>query len=354
MRKNEAAWLDKYGRWQIKVQKDGERRTFTNSTPGTKGKIACEKKADKWLESGVKNDNVRFKKAYGEFLDEVKLLTSTANYRQREYIGRVWLMPAVEHKKVNSIMPADWQKCINKAYKNGRAKKTLQNIRGCVTAFYKFCKKSGYEMQSPEDVTIPKGAPQIEKSILQPDQLKVLFSKGDNFYLYAFRFFVVTGLRRGELCGLKHSDIKDDVLHVRRSINGFNEITGGKNKNAQRYFVLSDHAKTILTAQKTMLKQLGIISPYIFPNKQGKATMPGYLFKNWQAFREAYGITCSLHELRHTFISINQADIPEQLLKRAVGHSKSMDTFGVYGHEVDGDMERVASTIDHTLTTLLE
>ena len=46
MRKNEAKWYDSAKRWQIKIQKDGERRTFFSSTKGTKGKIAAEKAAD--------------------------------------------------------------------------------------------------------------------------------------------------------------------------------------------------------------------------------------------------------------------------------------------------------------------
>lgn len=49
-RKNEASWIESRGRWQINVQSDGERRTFSSSIAGKKGKIAAEKKADAWLE----------------------------------------------------------------------------------------------------------------------------------------------------------------------------------------------------------------------------------------------------------------------------------------------------------------
>ena len=59
-RKNEAVWLEKYGRWQIKVQVEGERRTFTSKVPGRKGKIEAEKKADAWLATGTRNSNARF------------------------------------------------------------------------------------------------------------------------------------------------------------------------------------------------------------------------------------------------------------------------------------------------------
>ena len=50
---NTAIWLEKYQRWQIKVQKDGERKTFTCPVPGRKGQIECNGKADKWLMDGA-------------------------------------------------------------------------------------------------------------------------------------------------------------------------------------------------------------------------------------------------------------------------------------------------------------
>ena len=33
-------------------------------------------------------------------------------------------------------------------------------------------------------------------------------------------------------------------------------------------------------------------------------------------------------------------------MKSVVGHSSSMDTFGVYGHEIEGDRHRAAKIID--------
>ena len=48
-------------------------------------------------------------------------------------------------------------------------------------------------------------------------------------------------------------------------------------------------------------------------------------------------------------ISVAKSDMPEQLLKRIVGHGASMDTFGVYGNDVDGDLERAAVVLDGIL-----
>lgn len=44
-RTNTAQWLPNQKRWQIKVQKDGQRRTFTSAKPGRTGQREANRKA---------------------------------------------------------------------------------------------------------------------------------------------------------------------------------------------------------------------------------------------------------------------------------------------------------------------
>ena len=48
-----------------------------------------------------------------------------------------------------------------------------------------------------------------------------------------------------------------------------------------------------------------------------------------------------------------QDEMPENPLKRTVDHTKNMDTFGVYGHEVDGEAEKTAQIIDGVFNDLI-
>jgi hypothetical protein len=45
--------------------------------------------------------------------------------------------------------------------------------------------------------------------------------------------------------------------------------------------------------------------------------------------------------------------LPEGLVKSTAGHSKSMDTFGVYGHSVDGDLNLTATLLQNRFTNIL-
>lgn len=362
MRKTEAYWVESRQRWQIKVQSEGERKTFTSPTPGKKGKVEAEKKADKWLDFRT-NKDIRFGALWELYLEEIKSTTGTANYDKNEQLGRIWILPHVGRMKLSKITDEHWQKCVTAAAQQGRSKRTCGNIRTAIMAAYRFAKKGKYPLDEPEDIKIPTTAPVGERKILQPNDLKILFSEGcirhygkdkPCFHIHAWRFMVLTGLRRGEVAGLMRRDIKDDIVYVRRAVNEYGEETGGKTDAARRYFALSEMQAAELAEQLEMLKSKGIATKWVFPDTDGARCDPNSLYKHWLTYRKQHGITSSLHELRHTFISIAKADVPEQLLKQMVGHTNSMDTFGVYGHEVDGEMQRTAKILDDVFSKLLE
>lgn len=356
-RKSEAYWKEAKQIWQINVQSDGERKSFYSSKPGKKGKIEAEKKADKWIESKSSKD-MRFDRLWSDFLAHLergsKYGKKSENYIKHEQMGWLWLLPVIGSMRVSRITQSDWRDCVMQAYKAGKSKKTCTNIRASETAVYSFAVEKRMEIEQP-NVKIPKDAPIKQKTILQPDEIKLLFREDSIikygkpvqcFYIHAWRFIVATGLRRGELCGILNSHIDGNILHIDQSINRLGDTTPGKNDNARRYFVLSKHAMAILEDQRAMLKSKGIISPWAFPSLDGSASDPNAVYREWKIYRRQHDIHSSLHELRHTLISVAKADVPEELLKRVVGHSKNMDTFGVYGHDVNGELDRVANIFD--------
>ena len=350
-RTNEASWNEAKQRWYIKVQRDGVRKQFTSSKSGRKGKLEAEGKADDWLDS-MDESTVRFAAVWEEYLQHVKATTSSSNYAQRKSTGKTWLLPMFKNKVFSAITSKDWQQCITAAYKKGLSKKSLENLRGTITNLCKFARKARIIRELPFDLEIPRGAATYERKILLTSDLQKLFSidtiKGKPvFYIHAWRFAVLTGVRPGECYGLKWTDIKDDLIHLQRAINTRGEQTAGKNDNAQRTLFISSHVRRVLDAQREMLRTCGIVSPWVFPSQEGKATMQRVPYRQWRRYKEAHGLSdCTPYEMRHTMISMAKADVPPELLKQMVGHSQAMDTFGVYGHEVEGERERAAGLLD--------
>lgn len=360
---SEAIWIESKSYWQVKVQRDGVRKAFTSSIKGRKGKHAAEAKADVWLESGT--TDMRLDEAWAQFLAYHKDHNGTSNYENIEINGRLRILPLLRLKKLSKITPVMWQQCLDEAAAAGLSRRSCLNIRQSITAFITFARRNRWTVETliPGDLQVPNSAaPTKQKNILQPEDLKILFSVDTCtrwnriepvHYIYAFRFLTVTGLRRGELCGLKREDVRNGILTISRSINSYNEVTSGKNDNARRVIVLPKIAQNILDEQRLMLRREGIISPWLFPDEDGDCTDPKIFYERWDRYRKQHGISSTLHELRHTFVSANKADMPLELLKSIVGHSVSMDTIGVYGHEVDGEKLRAAGIVDDVFDRLL-
>lgn len=369
-RKNEAAWKESRQMWQINVQKDGERKSFYSSKPGKKGKIEAEKKADAWLKSGVATSALRLGKAWDEFLERERSLNgeTSTGYEHAEYFGRLYVKPLLEHKRISAITPQDWQECIDYAYKHGKggqglSQKTLQDMRACLTRFWKFLKKRRIQFDTPDEpLEIPRHARKSERTAVQPENFRKVFEV-DGFevrgryykshYIYLWRFLLITGMRPGEAIGLRREDIKGDRVTIRHSINVHDEITDGKNENSRRSFLLSDVAKQILGDQKAYMKQQGIVSPWVFPATDGGPAAEPSVYRAWRSYCEKTGIPkISLYEMRHTFAS-NNYDMPEPLIKALMGHSTSMDTWGQYGHKLDGQDEAALDYVNRKLEILL-
>ena len=350
---NTASWIESRQRWQIKVQKDGVRKTFVSSKPGRVGQREANKKADEWLDDGIETSNIYVKDLYAEYLQDILDRTSRVYAVDEESRGRIHILPAIGHKKISAVTEYDLQKIINSAYKKGLSKKTLQNIRGTIMSFLKFCRKKRVTTLMPEDLVIPKKATKQEKQILQPNEIATLFNVDTTIYrnkrvfdesINAYRLLVATGMRPGELLGLKWDDITDNFIHIRRSINVHGEVTDGKTVNAQRDIYITDLLSQILTAQEKLS-----ITDFVFDS------IPCHtLYGRWQRYCKSNNITpISLYETRHTFISINK-NMPLGQLKPLVGHSAAMDTIKTYGHVVNGEEQAAAIAAENNLLEIIK
>lgn len=354
---NSAVWMEKYNRWQIKVQKDNERKTFYSSKPGRAGLRECNKKADAWLDDNIHTARLSTEKLLDEFLSGIQLRSSLSNYEKEKYFVDSFIRPVIGKKKPDKLTEQDLQDIINKAYNrpDGKtlSKKTLLCLKSTVVNFAKFLRRKKAAVIFYDDLTIPAGAKTKQKRILQPHDLIKLFRKETvlyngkeifDDYIYAYRFAILTGLRPGELIGLKPEDIHGTAIYIQRAVNIHGEITTGKNDNAIRKVNLTPLAYETLQSQLRLYPD----AEYVF-NIKSQST----LRHRWEKYCEYNDVSyISLYEMRHTFVSIAK-QLPEGMVKPIVGHSKTMDTFGVYGHELNGEDRKTSKELNALFFNLL-
>lgn len=373
-RTNTAVWLPNQQRWQIKVQKNGVRKTFTSAKPGRTGQREANRKADAWLDEGITSTTKRCADVWAEFMISVKATAGSSYIDQVEKFGRNYILPVIGQRRIGDLNTGMLQDVLNRSYKEGSmnpdstrksrgnlSKKTLQGIRGVEMAFVKWARQHKYTALRPEDesLTVPKGARNKGRKILQPDALRVLLStdtrivrgkvvRDDN--IHAYRLAVMTGLRPGELLGLRVGDVEGNRLHLARAINRLNEETTGKNENAIRTVVLHPLAAAELRAQlqqRTCEEERPLLHDdpvFLLDNEQS-------LYNYWRFYQCCNGIDppISLYELRHTFVSMVEDAVSPAQLRRMVGHSKNMDTYGWYSHAVSGRDDATAQTVSGVL-----
>lgn len=358
-RKNEAIWLSSENRWLLQIQIDGKRKKFYSSVKGKRGKIQAEKKADEWLERETFSENVKVGEVFCDFINDMK--EQDMHYQQYESIGNIWILPSIGRKRFINLVDADFQNILNSAYKKGLAKKSIQNIRGCITRFLKYARQHGNTKLRPE-LEVNKKAPSLGKRALDDEEIKKFFTCKytrrknnvvEDWYNFMYQFAIATGLRPSELCGLQFDDIDGEYITIRRGINARGEITSGKNENARRTFKMNSVALSVLKSQIDMLDDYRLVLTWVFPQEDGRPTSEQIYYRRFKAFCKYNGIeNITPYEMRHTYVSINK-EMPDELLKMQVGHSTAMPTREQYSHERNGDTERAAEFSSVALEKIL-
>ena len=344
-------WIEKERRWSMRVSISGHIHRFTSSRPGQAGKREVLRKYREFTD-GRGTSPILVSDAWDQFLEHViELNGKTDAWINLDKYGRNYILPRIGKKIIQNVTLLDLQEIITRArpvadHKTQLSKKTLINLRAAINQFVKFCIAAEYMDPLRGELMIPKNAPSKEKVILQPDDIRRLFSgPPDDWYINVFRFGCVTGLRTGEILGIRTEDIENGILYVRRSINVRNEITTGKTDNARRMIYLNKIARSIIDQNVERNRRLK--TPWVFCAKSGGPLSQSSLRNAWIRIAEDRGLPGSVYTLRHTFISMMKNSIPESTLKRIVGHSESMRTIGgVYDHLTAGELENGARIID--------
>lgn len=201
-----------------------------------------------------------------------------------------------------------------------------------------------------EAVTPPKVVSQAKK-ILNHDQLDTFKAavKQDWIWRDFFLTELTTGLRRGELCGLKWSDFDEEAgtLNVCRTIHA--RKGGGVEEGTTKTYA---GTRTILlpssTAQLLRERKKSALTEWIFPDLlcPEKPVSPGSAYRRLKGLLEEAGLPdLRFHDLRHTFATHALASgVDAKTLSGILGHTKASFTLDTYTH-MTGDMHRNAAEI---------
>lgn len=339
-------------RWRIRVMVEGRTHSFSSSVPGAKGRKEVMRKYNDWLYNEASGEKT-FGRVADEYLEDLEARNgkTSGSYIQSECYIRLYLRPALASRKMCKLTLRDYQSVINGACgASGKplSHKTLSNIRAILMGIIKFG-YADYQCELPRgELYIPKGHLRKEKEILQKKDIVQLFEHSELWYWRAFCFMTITGLRPSECLGIQIGDIEQDCVRIRRAVNSRNYITDGKNKNARRTVPIGATARAILNEVIERNEKLNLRTEWVFCAVDGSHGNQCTMRNQWSRLKAERDLPGTLYSFRHTFVSMMKDQLSESAIKEYIGHSESMDTYGTYSHEIDGQHRKTAEIIDLT------
>lgn len=246
------------------------------------------------------------------------------NYRERYNRN---IKPIIGNKLLRDVNSIHCQQIFNKMDDEGYRKSTIYQTRIALYNMLQYAFDNDVIRKNPctRSVISDIGKESVKKEALTIESQKRFLKYASGMsYEYQYRFILQTGLRTGELTGLKWEDIdfKNKTLTVSRSLE-YRHSTGEwregqpKSKSGYRTIPLTDEAIYILNKQKEKNAHLKFVE---------------------------------MHVLRHTFATrCIEAGMMPKTLQTILGHSNIGITMNLYVHTTDDqkkiEIEKVAKAL---------
>ena len=244
-----------------------------------------------------------------------------------------------------------------KGQPKGLSAKTVRNIHQILSSALKLAQEQRLIHSNPaEGCALPRVEHQ-EMKTLTTVQLASFFREARESGVFELYYLeLATGLRRGELLGLKWEDVdlaRGD-LRVRRQVSRINgEVVEAplKTKNAYRTLPLAEDTVGVLKEQR---KKVGN-SPWVFPSPSGGPISPDSVLHMLHRVLKRAGLPkVRFHDLRHTFATLAlQNGVDVKTVSGMLGHFSAGFTLDTYAHITSAAQRQAAQTMGSVLSETL-
>jgi len=357
----------KDGRWEAKYTVYTAEGPKRRALYGKTRKVAADKLARALADrtSGHTFDTENM--TVGEYLDRWlndsdKGSVRTSTYERHEQIVRLHLKPALGRLKLSKLTPAHVQGLYRDKLDSGLSPATVQKIHTVLhKALTQALKWNMIPRNAADAVKVPRPVPE-EMHPLSPDEARNLIeaARGDKLeapYILA----VHTGMRQGELLGLKWEDVdlNEGVIHIRRTVvrsGGRISLGEPKTKGSRRPVHLTGAAvealKAHLERQLEDIERLGDLyrdHGLVFTSEVGTLINPSNLRRrSFAPLLQRAGLPrIRFHDLRHTCAKLLLSrNVHPKYVQELLGHATVAITLDTYSHVIRGMGDHTARAME--------
>ena len=357
----------KDGRWECRfiVGKDENGKWIRkNAIARTHKEIVDKLQALKEQYKGIvitSTENITVAEWLNRWLDEYK----KPFIRPNTYIGYKeavkQIVAKIGNRQLDRLRTEEIQKMYNELREDGRS--IHRNARGRELSA-NYVRKIHMVLQSALEYAVndrmissnPASATKLpkiekkEKKVMLDEEVERFIEEIDKMPYWRDLFYLelMTGLRRGEICGLTWEDLDENnaTLKIERTIDykqGELVIGEPKTEDGKRVIILPSSAFEMLTQRKSTS-----LSKWVFPKSTdpSKPVAPGYAYQKLQDILQKAGIgKMRFHDLRHTFAThAAKNGVDPKTLAGLLGHTNASFTLDTYTH-VTSDMQKTAAKV---------
>lgn len=354
----------------------GRRRQFWRSVKGTKRDAeALLVQLLHQRDSGI--DQPPGKISVGEYLqrwlrDYAGTNTSPATLVQYESFVRRHLIPALGNIPLAKLRPQHIQAYYSQALQDGRADGKGGLSATTVLHHHRVLREALQHAvrwqligRNPADATEPPRSARHEiPALTAGDAQRLLEAAEATSHGSLVYVAIMTGLRRGELLGLRWQDLDLDTgsLYVRQALQrlGGQGITfrAPKTRGSGRAVALSpDTVRRLRQHRQRQLEERLLLGQayqdngLVFATPMGMPSDPANLRRAWSRIVKAAGLGhLRFHDLRHAHATLMLAGgVHPKIVSERLGHSGIRITMDTYSHVMPGLQAQAAAQMDGLL-----
>ena len=272
----------------------------------------------------------------------------------RSYIEN-HIRPSLGDKQLARLTSKDIQRFYEKLGCS-LASGTVRRIHTTLHGTLKAAQQAHLIASNPTEQVITPKFSYGAKQILTDGQLDVFMKviAEDKIWCDFFYTELTTGLRLGEICGLKWKDFDEvsGTLKICRTVyrEDGGSLTAGDTKTSAgtRNIVLPPSTVSLLSKRKA-----SALTEWIFPNplKSEQPADPSSAYRQLKVLLKQAGLpSIRFHDLRHTFATnALEHGMDIKTLSAVIGHVSSATTLNVYAHVTDEMRQSAATKIDRAI-----
>ncbi|MEU0027900.1 site-specific integrase [Streptomyces sp. NPDC006335] len=292
----------------------------------------------------------------------VKPRRKLSTFDKYETHVRLYLVPMLGSKRLESLGVADVRRFLNQLETRTTAATAKESHRVLRTALSAACREELIARNVAGLVEPPRASSRELSPWTLDETLDFLAASRKDPLYAAFVLAIAMGLRRGELVGLRWTDVDLDkrVLYIRQQTQRRRGVLYDDDTKNRRNRALPLPAMCIAPLRWHRMRQVAAKQRageswddggYVFATRNGRPVEPRNVYRSFTRVAQSAGLrVIRLHDARHGCATLlTAAGVAPRVVMEILGHSQISITMDVYTHVVQDTQREAISHMDRLL-----